>query len=319
MASSFTENTRVQVPAALHLCKLGYTYLDYIQEFDGRTNILTDVFIRSVKRLNPLMNDLECQQLIDKIVGMVNNDDLGREFYSLLSANSGLKLVDYTNPENNEWHVTTEFSCENAESGDNFRPDITCFINGLPLVFIEVKKPNNHDGILAERDRINKRMKNRAFRRFFNLTQLMIFSNNQEYDNDNRVPIQGAFYCCTGKNKAFFNVFREADKNFVADYPYKEVDSALESVILRHRNCVVIKNLPDYETNKNVNTPTNRVLTSMLSRERILFLLRYGVAYVNKSTELEDGTKKTGHTEGGLLTVASNNVTLLSSSFKWVE
>jgi len=35
--------------------------------------------------------------------------------------------------------------------------------------------------------------------------------------------------------------------------------------------------------------------------------------------ELEDGTKKTGHTEGGLLTVASNNVTLLSSSFKWVE
>lgn len=293
MASSFTENTRVQVPAALHLCRLGYTYLDNIQEFDGRTNILTDVFIRSVKRLNPLMNDLECQQLINKIAGMVNNDDLGKEFYSLLSANSGLKLVDYANPENNEWHVTTEFSCENAESGDNFRPDITCFINGLPLVFIEVKKPNNHDGILAERDRINKRMRNRAFRRFFNLTQLMIFSNNQEYDNDNRVPIQGAFYCCTGKNKAFFNVFREADKNFVADYPYIEVDSALESVILRHRNCVVIKNLPDYETNKNVNTPTNRVLTSMLSRERILFLLRYGVAYVNKSTELEDGTKVT--------------------------
>lgn len=129
MASSFTENTRVQVPAALHLCKLGYTYLDNIQEFDGRTNILTDVFIRSVKRLNPLMNDLECQQLIDKIAGMVNNDDLGREFYSLLSANSGLKLVDYANPENNEWHVTTEFSCENAESGDNFRPDITCFLS----------------------------------------------------------------------------------------------------------------------------------------------------------------------------------------------
>ena len=96
MASSFTENTRVQVPAALHLCKLGYTYLDNIQEYDARTNILTDVFIRSVKRLNPLINDLECQQLIDKIAGMVNNDDLGREFYSLLSANSGLKLARKT-------------------------------------------------------------------------------------------------------------------------------------------------------------------------------------------------------------------------------
>jgi type I restriction enzyme R subunit len=30
--SKFTENTRVQVPAALHLCKLGYTYLDNISD-----------------------------------------------------------------------------------------------------------------------------------------------------------------------------------------------------------------------------------------------------------------------------------------------
>ena len=107
----------------------------------------------------------------------------------------------------------------------------------------------------------------------------------------------------------------KADKNFVADYPYIEVDSALESVILRHRNCVVIKNLPDYETNKNVNTPTNRVLTSMLSRERILFLLRYGVAYVNKSTELEDGTKvynelkgRTGFTSDARLRTSSRGM-----------
>jgi len=65
------------------------------------------------------------------------------------------------------------------------------------------------------------RMSNEKFRRFLNVTQLMIFSNNQEYDNESRVPIQGAFYCCTSKNKAFFNVFREADKGFVAGYPYK--------------------------------------------------------------------------------------------------
>ena len=288
---NFTENTRVQVPAALHLCKLGYTYLDDITSYNPQTNILTDIFIRSVKRLNPELTDLECGQLLDKIVGILNNNDLGKEFYAMLSSNNGIKLIDFADSSKNEWHVTTEFTCENIESGDNFRPDITCFINGLPLAFIEVKKPNNHDGILAERDRINKRMRNKSFRRFINLTQLMIFSNNQKYDNENRVPIQGAFYCCASKEKAFFNVFREADATFVPEYPYVTLTEDVEKQILKHRNCIVIKNLPDYETNKKINTPTNRILTSMLCRERFLFLLRYGFAYVNKNIELEDGSK----------------------------
>ena len=62
---------------------------------------------------------------------------------------------------------------------------------------------------------------------------------------------------------------------------------------MQHRNCVVIKNLPDYNTNKDTNTPTNRILTSMLSKERFLFLLRYGFAYVDRKIELEDGSKTT--------------------------
>lgn len=242
---SFNENTRVQVPAALHLCKLGYTYLDDICAYDTKTNILIDVFLNAVKRLNPTLSSQEVSLLFSKIINIADNDDLGREFYSLLSSNNGIKLIDFENPDNNDWHVTTEFTCENEDTDDNFRPDITCFVNGLPLAFIEVKKPNNHEGILAERERINKRMSKRCFRRFFNITQLMIFSNNQEYDSESRVPIQGAFYCCTAKEKAFFNVFREEDKNFVANYPYMEVCDETEYVVLKHRNCVVIKNLKE--------------------------------------------------------------------------
>ena len=33
--------------------------------------------------------------------------------------------------------------------------------------------------------------------------------------------------------------------------------------------------------------------------------------------QFEDGTEKTGHTEGGILTVANDGVTLLSGSFSW--
>lgn len=293
--SDFNENTRVQVPAALHLCKLGYTYLDDndIMVYDRKTNILPDVFLRSVKHINPNASGEEISTLFSKIVNISNNEDLGREFYALLSSNCGIKLIDFEVPENNEWHVTTEFTCHNDETDDEFRPDITCFINGMPLAFIEVKKPNNHEGILAERDRINVRMSKKCFRSFFNITQLMIFSNNQEYDNISRVPIQGAFYCCASLSKAFFNVFREEDKKFVSQYPYLPITDDIENKVLKHRNCIVIKNLNEYHTNKQVDTPTNRILTSMLSKERILFLLRYGFAYVEKKVELEDGTMGT--------------------------
>ena len=156
---SFNENTRVQVPAALHLCKLGYTYLDNIDVLDTRTNILVDVFMDSVKRLNPGISSEEVSLLFSKIVSIANNDDLGREFYQLLSANNGIKLIDFENPDKNVWHVTTELPCENKETDDNFRPDITCFVNGLPLAFIEVKKPNNHEGMLLSRSRSRTTMK----------------------------------------------------------------------------------------------------------------------------------------------------------------
>lgn len=73
--SNFNENTRVQVPPALHLCKLGYTYLDNINAYDTKTNILIDVFLNAVKRLNPSLSSQEVSLLFSKIVNVANNDD----------------------------------------------------------------------------------------------------------------------------------------------------------------------------------------------------------------------------------------------------
>ena len=294
----FTENTRVQVPAALHLCRLGYTYLSAIKDgdFDDKTNILKKIFVKSVCHINKDKDLTEAQadSLLNDLIRISANDDLGREFYQHLSTNSGIKLIDFDHPEENEWHVTTEFTCEDRESGDNFRPDITCFINGIPVCIIEVKKPNNRDGILAERDRINKRMAKKVFRSFFNVTQLMIFSNNQEYDHEGLVPIQGAFYATTSKKEAFFNVFREADDDILAKSGYNpELPEGVEKQVLTHRNCIPIKESEEYKHNQRPDSPTNRIITSMLSRERILFLLRYGFAYVDKKEKIEvDGKEE---------------------------
>lgn len=288
---NFNENTRVQIPGALHLVRLGYTYISQISEndYDHSTNILKDVFCRSVAKLNSL-NDTEVKNFLGDIIRMCrDNEDLGREFYQQLTATSGIKMIDFENPDNNEWHVTTEFTCENERTTDNFRPDITVFVNGLPLVFIEVKKPNNYQGILSERSRIDTRMRNRAFKSFFNITQFMIFSNNEEYNDDTVVPISGAFYCTPSKEKAFFSTFREEDNELLLKVGYKrQVSEEVEKEILLHRNCPQLKALPEYHTNQEPSTPTNRIITSMLSKERLLFILRYGIAYVEKKKKVEN-------------------------------
>lgn len=289
MSKLFSEATRVQIPAILHLTRLGYKYLPTVDHYDPQTNILDDVFKAAVKRLNPHATNQQINILFDTLVRIADNDDLGREFYQKINATSGLKIIDFENPFNNDWHCTAEFTCKNEESGDNFRPDITCFVNGLPLAFIEVKIPNNKDGILAERNRMNQRMANKKFRRFLNVTQLMVFSNNQEYDTENRVPLQGAFYASISKGAIFFNVFREQRQSFYENLKLKPVDKDDELMVLKAFNKVVLSNLPEYQTNKQPNTPTNRVLSSLLSKERFLFLLHYGFAYVEKKTELMDG------------------------------
>jgi type I restriction enzyme R subunit len=51
---AFNENSRVKIPAILHLCRLGYEYLSLKgAKWDISTNIFVDVFKESVKKLNP--------------------------------------------------------------------------------------------------------------------------------------------------------------------------------------------------------------------------------------------------------------------------
>ena len=289
----FTENTRVQVPAALHLCRLGYVYKMRSELVcDQKTNILVDEFMTAVTRINPDKDKSEIKALLDNLISVSANDDIGREFYEKIVATSGIRVIDFEHPGENSWICTTELPCEDLESHDEFRPDVTCFVNGLPLAFVEVKIPNNRDGILAERDRMNVRMANKVFRPFLNVTQLMIFSNNQEYDKDSRVPVQGAFYATVTKGSASFSVFRESDPEILAKSGYKaELDPEVEKKILKNRNCLSIRCHSEYITNQRPDTPTNRILTSMLSRDRFLFLLRYGFAYVDRMIEQDDGTK----------------------------
>jgi type I restriction enzyme R subunit len=59
-----------------------------------------------------------------------------------------ISLVDYENPDNNDWLVVNQFSV----TGENNtrRPDIVLFCNGIPVVVIELKNPADIDADIGD-------------------------------------------------------------------------------------------------------------------------------------------------------------------------
>lgn len=284
--STFNEDSRVKIPALLHLTRLGYQYLPLKDvQWDRRNNIFAEIFKSSVSRINPGIEAADLQRLLDEIHLDLQNEDLGKAFHKRLTTRAGVRLIDFDNLGNNSFHVVTELPFESGE--DNFRPDIALLVNGLPLAMVEVKKRLNPGGILEERKRMDRRHANRKFRHFFNLTQLMVFSNNMEYDDGAADPIQGAFYAASTYSEAHFNYFREERAASLVK-SIGPLDENVENLILGDTNLVSIKGTPEFERNKAVDTPTNRLLTSLFSRERLAFLLQYAFAYL----DTEEGTQK---------------------------
>ena len=335
--TKFNEDTRVKIPSILHLCRLGYEYLSLKDaKWDIDTNIFTDIFKQSIIKINSDFDEEQAERLLVDISLLLDNEDLGKAFYEKLISNSGVKLIDFDNFENNTFNVVTELTYKNGD--DEFRPDIILLINGMPLAFIEVKKPNNRDGIIAERERINRRFQNKKFRKFVNIIQLMVFSNNMEYDNDDIEPLQGAFYASPSYKKPIFNYFRE-EETFDLSKLLADENDDLENFVLKDNNLTVIKNSPEFQTNKDPNTPTNRVSTSLFSKDRLAFILKYAIAYVDEKkgiekhvmrypqmfatkaieNKLESGIKKgiIWHTQGsGKTALAYYNVRYLTDYFQ---
>ena len=335
----FNEDSRVKIPTILHLIRLGYEYLslkDPAVTWDQSTNIFTDVFHESIKRINPGLSDLEAKQCFDDISLCLENEDLGKAFYEKLIDRSGTRLIDFEDFSNNTFNVVTELTYKKDD--EEFRPDIILLINGLPLAFIEVKKPNNKDGVLAEHKRIQTRFQNKKFRKFVNITQVMVFSNSMESDDSSPMPIEGAFYATASYQSPTFNYFREEetfDLTALLDTP----DDAMESAVLKDNNLASIKHSPEFAKNKSPDTPTNRICTSLFQRERLAFVLEFTFAYVKERNglqkhimrypqmfatkaieqKLEEGVKKgiIWHTQGsGKTALAYYNVKYLSDYFQ---
>lgn len=302
---TFNEDTRVRFPATAHFLRLGYKYQALRDgEIDFETKIFKNRFVAAISRLNNReFSDAEITSILADINTTIKNNDLGKAFYNwLINPETKVKLIDFDNIENNDFAVVDElpFSPKEGTEEGSFRPDINILINGIPLAFLEVKKPNNEGGIQKEFDRmINNRLKNEDFKKFFNMIQIVSFSNNMDYEDDDSTDAEdvkcGSFYTTPNGANTSFSFFREDIPNYHNTYKYLHVgDTEVENILIEENYDTSEIKTPEFQTNMSEFTPCNRFITSFFDKERLLYYIHYGMMYLTEMKKVKDPfTQKT--------------------------
>lgn len=288
--SKFNEDTRVKIPATIHFLRLGYNYQSIRDaDVDFKTKIFVNRFKPAIEKINKrTFNYDEIKEIFIDINNVIKNNDLGKEFYNwLINPLDKVKLIDFDNIKNNDFAVVDElpFSVVEGTEEGSFRPDINILINGIPLAFLEVKPPNNEGGIQKEFNRmINKRLKNPDYKKFFNMIQMVTFSNNMEYEEDDDAEDvkAGSFYTTPNGNNTSFSFFREDDEKYNLDYKYINVTTDQIKYIIKDCGYNPAEaDTKEFEENLKTTTPCNSFITSVFDKERFLYFLKYGMMFID--------------------------------------
>lgn len=136
----------------------GWQYLSPEDQELERPN-LSEVVLKSrlkqaIETINPTVSEEACEQALRHVLNLPSQNliDNNEAFHRLLTegieievmGEEGIKgdkvwLVDFSHPENNEFLACNQFTI--IENNINKRPDVVLFVNGLPLVVIELKNP----------------------------------------------------------------------------------------------------------------------------------------------------------------------------------
>lgn len=158
MPAFFTEDTFEQ--AVIELFEnMGYTHI-YApdMERDYSSPLLDAVLRDCLLRLNHGLPAEAIEEALSKIINFDTGSLLQKNMVFMDYLQNGItvkyyvkgeecgaivRLLDYDKTENNTFHVVNQFTF--LENGNNRRPDIILFINGLPLVLMELKSPSKDE------------------------------------------------------------------------------------------------------------------------------------------------------------------------------
>ncbi len=167
MQNPYSEDQLIEQTAIALLENMGWHHQNCIDEFQysnekltGRETktqvVLTDRLRAALERLNPDVPSDAIDTAIETLTqsrSVMNPVEANREIYNHLKNGvmvrftdpntdeekvSALQVIDWNNSENNDYFATSQFWI----TGDMYtkRPDLICFVNGIPLVLMEFKR-----------------------------------------------------------------------------------------------------------------------------------------------------------------------------------
>jgi type I site-specific deoxyribonuclease, HsdR family len=227
MSFDAAEKYQSQIPAIQTLIALGFRPLSQAEadklRGKARNVVLDDVLVEQMLRINrfthrgreyafDLADAHEALQRLkptpDRLKGLrgTNQDIydqliLGTTITKAIEGDSksySFRYVDWENPENNIYHVTAELTVERTASTQTRRCDIVCFVNGIPFIVIENKRPT--ESLKKADSQLIGYQNEDNIPHLFHYAQLLLSMKRQE-----------ARYATVGTPRKFWQIWRDEE------------------------------------------------------------------------------------------------------------
>ena len=255
---NFDEARQSQLPFIELLLNMGYEYIsatDALAERGSESDVvLSDIACAKLMEINSYeVGGVEYMFSEKEVLDAVNDlahvefeglIDTSKNIYHMIMPTSGgktirvskggrrssvnFRYIDFENIENNVFHVSAEFTVSGKQ---NIRPDIVCFVNGIPFVVIENKK-SSVDVIEA----VNQMVRNQSAEYcpfFYTYAQLLVATNKNKL-----------LYGTTGTSSKFYTEWKEKDVSEaeidadISELIGKKIDGSVYSKILQDIGCI---------------------------------------------------------------------------------
>lgn len=177
------------------ICSSDPAHKEDLNDGTGRSSkkmcVLPDILKAQLRKLNPNIPQEKLDEIYRDLTVDFTESDLVSKNYALYKKIRDYikvdfrqdgkptfelaKLVDFDNPENNDFTAVSQMWIQGRYGWR--RPDILIFVNGLPLVFIELK-----NGIIKLQEAYNKNLKDylKTIPNLFAFNQICVLSNGLE-------------------------------------------------------------------------------------------------------------------------------------------